>query len=52
MKKETFEEYIEHYIDFYKNYHSNDTQLQKLTITTLHCILNRYKKEKKENDYV
>lgn len=48
MKKETVEEYIQHYIDFYKDYHSDDTQLIKLINTTLHCILNRYKKNRKK----
>jgi len=44
MKSKTFEEYVQEYIDFYRDYETNDNQLKKLINTSLHCILNKYKK--------
>lgn len=45
MKNKTFEEYVQDYIDFYKDYNTSDNQLKKLINNTLHCILNKYKKQ-------
>lgn len=49
IKKETFEQYVQHYINFFKEYKTEDAQLKKLIVTDLQCILKRYKKEQEKN---
>lgn len=49
IEKQSFEDYVLNYVDFFKDYKTADIQLKKLINTDLHCILNKYKKETKQD---